>query len=167
MNDTFNQSSERFGQHPEESQNLVRVWAASQPEVPVQEWGSFWAETLAKSTTARPSASVGGSSGLSGRIIKLGLAASLAGLLWANWPTGEQPGTGPVRVALTQTNTEPIVSINLDEADALAIIRLDDAECRADKPCLETVEPISAEAGGAALASNFQLFNDLESLAGE
>ena len=159
----MNDNQARFGQHPEESQNLVRAWSASQPQVPDQVWGTFWQETLAKSATV---GTTGQTPGMAGRFIKFGLAASLAGLAWANWPVGQHQQKLEVVVVSGQM-AQPVVSINLDEADSLAIIRLDDAQCRADKPCLETVEPLSAEAGGAALASNFQLFNDLESLAGE
>lgn len=158
---------ERFGQHPEESQDLVRAWVASQPQVPVQQWDSFWSETQVKAAAAGTAAQSGvTSSDMAGRWVRFGLAASLAGLAWANWPAGPDVADS-ARVAQQVPVVETLVSINLDEADALAIIRLDDAQCPADRPCLETVEPISAETGGAALASNFQLFNDLESLAGE
>lgn len=158
---------DRFGQHPDDSQELVQAWAATQPQVPVQQWVAFWGDTLVKSAALGGSTDGGTTSGMAGRWIKLGLAASLAGLAWANWPQGQVDPKGPEQVAQSTPVAETVVSINLDEADAVAIIRLDDAQCPAESPCLDTVEPISADSAGAALASNFQLFNDLESLAGE
>ena len=123
----MNDNQARFGQHPEESQNLVRAWSASQPQVPDQVWGTFWQETLAKSATV---GTTGQTPGMAGRFIKFGLAASLAGLAWANWPVGQHQQKLEVVVVSGQM-AQPVVSINLDEADSLAIIRLDDAQCRA------------------------------------
>lgn len=166
-------ADQKFGDHPDETAELLGAWAETSPVVPSQEWNRIWGQALATSTDSgtkiadkpRP---------WSASLLKPGLAAGIAALAWLSWPTHESQTSAPTvagsefgKLGEIQPIAKQEVTIDLEAADALAVIRLDDAQCRPEKPCLETIEPNSADANGAALAFNFELFNELESLASE
>jgi len=73
----------------------------------------------------------------------------------------EAPGTG-------DSQRESIVSIDLGENDSLAVIRVGYEECPIPNPCVESVESYASNGpDNSALASNFQLLNEFESIASE
>lgn len=183
MNDTINpleNRDQRFGQNSADSNDLVRAWSESRPQIPADQWETVWSNALriAAQPVPKPSGSVPKS--FTGWL-KLSAAASIAAVAWLSWPSGAPAPSGranpsplPTKIASgveveTSSALAGPISINLDEAESFAVIRLDDLNCRADHPCLESVESSFNESsgGGASLASNFSLFNDLESLAND
>lgn len=164
---------QKFGDHPDETAELLGVWAKTSPVVPIQDWNNVWGKVLV--TSADPGTKIADKpKPWSASLLKPGLAAGIAALAWLSWPA-QNDNTSVIIVAdaelekssQVQPSAKQEVTIDLEAADALAVIRLDDAKCRPEKPCLESIEPNSADANGAALAFNFELFNELESLASE
>lgn len=162
---------QRFGQNSADSQGLVRAWSESRPEIPADHWETVWAKVVTVTDQSGPK-TAGSVSGFANGWVKLAAAASVAALTWFAWPYGaeDQTSTNPTIVAQVKPLESPSnpalpVSIDLSEAESFAVIRLDDAHCHPENPCLDSVESSTSESNGAALASNFSLFNDLESLA--
>ena len=167
----LNEHHQRFGQNSDDSQELVRAWSESRPEIPTDQWETVWSKVVTAADQAGPK-TAGSVSAFSSGWVKLAAAASVAALLWMAWPDGtdhqrpEKPAVVANRKALDHPSVSaPPVAINLNEAESFAVIRLDDAHCHPDHPCLDSIESATSESNGAALASNFSLFNDLESLA--
>lgn len=162
---------QRFGQNSADSQGLVRAWSESRPEIPADHWETVWAKVVTATDQSGPK-TAGSVPGFANGWVKLAAAASVAALTWFAWPYGaeDQTSTNPTIVAhlkpLENQSTPTLpVSIDLSEAESFAVIRLDDVHCHPENPCLDSVESSTSESNGAALASNFSLFNDLESLA--
>ncbi|MBI1322166.1 hypothetical protein GC170_03125 [bacterium] len=166
----------RFGQDPADSDRLLRSWNETRPEPVEADWSSFWAS--AQNEAARRNLQPGQVSG--GIRLKLALAASLLiGLSIAgfrNFPRTDELTGGPVTiVAGTQESSvigdsirDPQVSIDLGENDSLAVIRVGYEECPMPNPCVESVETYASSGSeNGALASNFQLLNEFESIASE
>lgn len=176
MNHQMNQNDldqTRFGSSGQETRELVEAWTQSRPVVDSSQWNRVWKEVV--KTSARPVEQPAGyPSG--NRLLKLAVAASVAVAAWFAWP-GERPEIGPVAQSQPDSAHVPVVlanvvanhvdpvAIDLSEADDLAIIRIGDGQCTAEKPCLDTVEARTAEFGGNSISSNFRLFNEMESLA--
>lgn len=163
----------RFGTSPDDPQNLVKAWHETRPAVADTDWAPVWQSAVGKAATTP---ATNGHGGLD-HPVRLALAASILVAAWVGWqalatPTANMPDAPAV---VSQTYSDKalaeamphLVKIDLQEADDLAIIRLDDQKCTADAPCLETVEADTADSGGTAIASNFQLFNELESIAND
>jgi hypothetical protein len=162
---------QRFGQNSADSQGLVQAWSESRPEIPADHWETVWAKVVTVTDQSGPK-TAGSVSGFANGWVKLAAAASVAALTWFAWPYGadHQPANDPTIVTHlkpleNQSNPTLPVSIDLIEAESFAVIRLDDAHCHPENPCLDSVESSTSESNGAALASSFSLFNDLESLA--
>lgn len=163
----------RFGNTSADPQELVEAWHETRPGVAEADWNSLWQKAVGQAASDA-STNDTGSSYLLGKIT---LAASLLVAARLGWqmtesPTNQSPEIQAVvsqdHQAREVTDLSPqLVLIDLQEADDLAIIRLDDQRCTPEAPCLETVEAATAESGGTAIASNFQLFNDLESIAND
>jgi len=163
------QSTDRFGKSSDDPQNLVQAWHESTPGVSQADWAPLWASAVNRASAGQAPAPV--AKPMFGR---LALAASLLIAALVGWQLvgigNSQPDTPHVVSQDLNSKeltviTPGLVKIDLQEADDLAIIRLDDQVCTADAPCLESVEAQTAESGGTALASNFELFNDVESIA--
>lgn len=172
MKNHTDSAQSRFGDSGHDSRQLVDAWNQSRPAPPTSQWNEVWANVVAASGSGEAPKQV--LQGSAGRFWKLALAASLALTAWFAWPN-EKPESQRLSIAQSHSSNEPqvietatvtsLVSIDLNEADDLAIIRIDDEKCTAEKPCLESVEAQTADFSGNSLASNFQLFNDMESLA--
>ena len=167
----LNEMHQRFGQNSDDSQDLVRAWSESRPEIPADHWEVVWAKVVTATNQAGPD-TVGTRSGLSNGWLKLAACASVAALAWFAWPHSADhhtPSIGPVASHEKAIESPSIpalpVSINLNADESFAVIRLDDIHCHPDNPCLDSIDSSTTESNGAALASNFSLFNDLESLA--
>ena len=167
----LNEIHQRFGQNSADSQGLVRAWSESRPEIPSDHWETVWAKVVTATAQSGPK-TAGSISAFANGWIKLAAAASVAALTWFAWPYGAevQTASNPTIVAQLKPIEKPSapalpVSIDLSEAESFAVIRLDDVHCHPENPCLDSVESSTSESNGAALASNFSLFNDLESLA--
>ncbi|MFM7131622.1 MAG: hypothetical protein ACKO85_10890 [Isosphaeraceae bacterium] len=163
----------RFGTSPDDPQNLVKAWHETRPAVADTDWAPLWQSAVGRAASAPVTEGHGGLY----YPVRLALAASLLVAAWVGWqalatPEANTPGEMAIasqsltKQALAESIPH-LVKIDLQEADDLAIIRLDDQQCTADAPCLETVEADTAQSGGTAIASNFQLFNDLESIAND
>lgn len=172
MKNRTDSAQSRFGDSGHDSRQLVDAWNQSRPAPPTSQWNEVWANVVAASGSGEAPKQV--LQGSAGRFWKLALAASLALTAWFAWPN-DKPETGGLAIAQSNSLNDiqvveiatvtSSVSIDLNEADDLAIIRIDDEKCTAEKPCLESVEAQTADFSGNSLASNFQLFNDMESLA--
>ena len=167
----LNEIHQRFGQNSADSQGLVRAWSESRPEIPSDHWETVWAKVVTATAESGPK-TAGSISVFANGWVKLAAAASVAALTWFAWPYGseDQTASNPTIVAKLNPLENPSapalpVSIDLSEAESFAVIRLDDVHCHPETPCLDSVESSTSESTGAALASNFSLFNDLESLA--
>lgn len=164
----------RFGQDPADSAELVRLWRETQPTSDHGDWSSFWdhARFRVESDAPKPTGLMPASRWV--------VAASLAivAVLSSNrigYLVDPNPKTD--RIVANAGSSEPVlegltrndvVSIDIDENDDLAVIRLDDFQCPAHNPCTESVESYGADDSiGTSLASNFLLFNEMESLSGE
>jgi hypothetical protein len=163
------QSADRFGKSLDDPQSLVKAWQESTPGVSQADWAPLWASAVHRAATGEVPTPV--AKPIIGR---LALAASLLIAALAGWQLINTGNSQPDAPSIVSQDLNPeeltvitpgLVKIDLQEADDLAIIRLDDQACTADAPCLESVEAATAESGGTALAANFQLFNDLESIA--
>lgn len=159
-----------------EQKFLNEVWNTTRPDFAKYQWNEVWGAVLHAS--AQPVVKGRGQGLGTSQIFKMSaIAAGLFVMTWIGsnrlWQSsvGTANAQNPSIVVSNEGSRDfhetatPIVSIDLQEADDLMIIRLDDERCPADAPCLETVEAHTAEYGGQGLASNFQLFNELESLA--
>ena len=167
----LNEIHQRFGQNSADSQGLVRAWSESRPEILSDDWETVWAKVVTATNHSGP-VTAGSISVFANGWVKLAAAASVAALTWFAWPYGsdDQTASNPTIVAQLNPLESPSVpalpvSIDLSEAESFAVIRLDDVHCHPENPCLDSVESSTSESNGAALASNFSLFNDLESLA--
>lgn len=171
MNAKFPHPHTRFGQDPGDTADLVRCWNDTRPHAP-NDWSNFWTET-----TARLDAPGSSHSGRTA-VLRWVAAAALIGMVSFAWnrsvrvsdPMGgvEAQNAGSFAESRVATLEPVLVSIEIHEKDEVAVIRLDDLHCPAQNPCTESVETYGVEDPfGTALASNFRLFNELESLASD
>lgn len=165
-----------FGQDPEDSELLIRHWNETRPATPGLEWNAFWESVCHEAANPADSAGIGKRIG--GSSLRRALAASLLiGLTIAGLrPFAPDRGESPELVergGSTVATTDAIsglasVSIDLEEVDALAVIRVGYEECPMPNPCVESVEGYLANGSeSSSLASNFQLLNEFESIASE
>lgn len=162
----------KFGEDPADSESLLRTWNETRPEPAGHDWHAFWESTCRKAGPLETATPRGGS------WLRPALAASLLICLSiAAWRSNRsQPVTNVIaNRSLPHASTEAdsstqvaAVSIDLGEIDSLPIIRVGYADCPMPSPCVESVETYSSNGTDAtALASNFQLLNDFESIATE
>lgn len=165
----------RFGQDPADSELLLRSWNETRPTTSEADWHSFWERT------ARAAAHDGPSRPFSraAEYLRPALAASLliavtfAGLRTIDRSNSDFGRSG-ISIAdasgsgVDSAVVEPSVSIDIGENDSLAVIRVGYEECPMPNPCVESIETYSpAGSDNTALASNFQLLNEFESIATE
>ncbi len=165
----------KFGQDPADTE-LLRSWNETRPVAAESDWNQFW--TNARSEAARRNLHPGQVSG--GSRLGLALAASLLiGLTifgFRTFPRTDELDVRPVSVATHgqkpsdagDSQRDSVVSIDLGENDSLAVIRVGYEECPIPNPCVESVESYASTGpDSSALASNFQLLNEFESIASE